>query len=129
MAGMASTAADQMLHLVKACIVNPNATVADREANFQNLTGYAVDNIVDDGTHLGKPSENAEPTDDSGWQKATTENSPFGTVMSQFISDEDTEIYVSSSSECGQNQFTFRLIQELIPVLPRFPARCVSMWK
>ena len=98
MAGLASNTADQLLHLVKAIIVNEANTEAQAATNFQTLTGFA--DMYDTSTYTStvKPGDSAEPAADDGWQEIDSASPAFAQLLNTFLASTDLSIRTCASN-------------------------------
>ena len=102
MAGQASTTADQMLHLMKAIIVNESTPEAQASQYFQLLTGFAAGHFnsgIDADDAQAKPAGDAEPADEDGWTKVTASTPGLGGMVGTLITTED--LTVSTCATAG----------------------------
>lgn len=94
-AGLASTTADQMLHLMKAIIVNESNTEAEAAGYFQALTGFAAGHFnsgIDADDKKAKPADDAEPADADDWTVVTATTLGLGSMVGTLIVNEDLTV-------------------------------------
>jgi len=102
MAGQAASTADQMLHLMKAVIVNTkkvddsDVTEEDAEIYFKTLTGFthfATGIVAEDA----QPKPAAAEPDDDGWTEVTAATPGLGSMVDKLITNDDLKVSICST--------------------------------
>jgi len=96
MAGFSSSTADQMLHLIKGCIVNEDNDEDKASTNFMALSGFTSIDSITENMGRDKPNVNEPEVESSDWVLIDSSTPGFGQLLNSFIVSEDTKIY-----QCG----------------------------